>query len=117
VRELKAKGASLRATEQQIDASTAAGKCFLDMLAVFAEFETNLRREHQLEGIAKAKAAGVYTGRKPSLAEIKALEAQGIGPAEIARTLGISRGSIYRVLAASSDRGAVPTPLSELKHE
>jgi DNA invertase Pin-like site-specific DNA recombinase len=42
---------------------TAAGKCFLDMLGVFAEFETNLRRERQLEGIAKAKAAGVYKGR------------------------------------------------------
>ena len=45
VRTLKAKGASLRATEQPIDTSTAAGKCFLDMLGVFAEFETNLRRE------------------------------------------------------------------------
>jgi DNA invertase Pin-like site-specific DNA recombinase len=51
---LKAHGAALPATEQQIDTSTAAGKCFLDMLAVFAEFETNLRRERQLEGIAKA---------------------------------------------------------------
>jgi DNA invertase Pin-like site-specific DNA recombinase len=38
---------------QPIDTSTAAGKCFLDMLGVFAEFETNLRRERQLEGIAK----------------------------------------------------------------
>ena len=43
------------------------GRCFLDMLGVFAEFETNLRRERQLEGIAKAKAAGVYRGRKPSI--------------------------------------------------
>jgi DNA invertase Pin-like site-specific DNA recombinase len=43
------------------------GKTFLDMLGVFAEFETNLRRERQLEGIAKAKKAGVYTGRsRPS---------------------------------------------------
>ena len=33
------------ATEQPIDTGTAAGKCFLDMLGVFAEFETNLRRE------------------------------------------------------------------------
>ena len=65
---LKARGAALRATEQPIDTSTAAGKCFLDMLGVFAEFETNLRRERQLEGIAKAKAAGVYKGRKPSIA-------------------------------------------------
>src|SRR3954451_13776210 len=60
VRGLKAKGASLKATEQPIDLSTAAGKCFLDMLGVFAEFETNLRKERQTEGIAKAKAAGVY---------------------------------------------------------
>jgi Resolvase, N terminal domain len=56
-------GAVLKATERPIDTSTAAGKCFLDMLGVFAEFETNLRRERQLEGIAKAKAAGVYNGR------------------------------------------------------
>jgi DNA invertase Pin-like site-specific DNA recombinase len=47
---VRAKGASLRATEQPIDTSTAAGKCFLDMLGVFAAFETNLRRERQLEG-------------------------------------------------------------------
>jgi predicted site-specific integrase-resolvase len=60
VRTVRVKGASLKATEQPIDTSTAAGKCFLDMLGVFAEFETNLRRERQLEGIAKAKAAGVY---------------------------------------------------------
>ena len=67
VRALKAKGATLRATEQPIDTSTAAGKCFLDMLGVFAEFETNLRRERQLEGIAKAKAAGVYKGRPAAI--------------------------------------------------
>jgi DNA invertase Pin-like site-specific DNA recombinase len=67
VRAVRAKGASLKATEQPIDTSTAAGKCFLDMLGVFAEFETNLRRERQLEGIAKAKAAGVYKGRPASI--------------------------------------------------
>jgi DNA invertase Pin-like site-specific DNA recombinase len=58
VRTVKARGASLKATEQPIDTSTAGGKCFLDMLGVFAEFETNLRRERQLEGIADAKARG-----------------------------------------------------------
>jgi hypothetical protein len=56
-----------RATEQPIDPSTAAGKCFLDMLGVFAEFETNLRRGRQLEGIAKAKAAGIYKSRPASI--------------------------------------------------
>src|SRR5919206_546903 len=45
VHELKAKGVALKATEQPVDTGTAAGKAFLDMLAVFAEFETNLRRE------------------------------------------------------------------------
>ena len=65
---MKAKGGTSKATEQPIDTGTAAGKCFLDMLGVFAEFETNLRKERQLEGIAKAKAAGVYKGRPASSA-------------------------------------------------
>ena len=59
VRAVRANGATLKATERPIDTGTAAGKCFLDMLGVFAEFETNLRKERQMEGIAKAKAAGV----------------------------------------------------------
>lgn len=103
VRTLKAKGVALRATEQPIDTSTAAGKCFLDMLGVFAEFETNLRKERQLEGIAKAKAAGVYKGRKPSVPvdEVKALKAAGKSPTEIAEELEISRMSVYRALATS----------------
>jgi DNA invertase Pin-like site-specific DNA recombinase len=63
VRELHRKGVKLKATEQPIDTSTPAGKAFLDMLGVFAEFETNLRRERQMEDIAKAKAEGVYKGR------------------------------------------------------
>jgi DNA invertase Pin-like site-specific DNA recombinase len=66
VKTLRGRGATLKALQQPIDTSTAAGKCFLDMLGVFAEFETNLRRERQLEGIAKAKARGVYKGRRPN---------------------------------------------------
>jgi DNA invertase Pin-like site-specific DNA recombinase len=58
VHELKGRGVALRATEQPVDTGTAAGKAFLDMLGVFAEFETNLRRERQLEGIALAKTRG-----------------------------------------------------------
>ncbi|KQP81764.1 integrase [Methylobacterium sp. Leaf113] len=100
VRTLRSKGAALQVTEQPIDTRTAAGKAFLDMLGVFAEFETNLRRERQLEGIARAKAAGVYKGRAPSIdvSAITALKAKGVGPAEIARRLGIGRASVYRVL-------------------
>lgn len=103
VRTVKARGASLKATEQPIDTGTAAGKCFLDMLSVFAEFETNLRRERQLEGIADAKARGVYQGRKASIdpAQVKALRAQGMGASDIAKTLKIGRASVYRVLEES----------------
>jgi DNA invertase Pin-like site-specific DNA recombinase len=100
VRAVKAKGASLKATEQPIDTSTAAGKAFLDMLGVFAQFETNLRKERQLEGIAKAKAAGVYKGRKPTvdIVRVRALKEEGVGPSAIAKTLGIGRASVYRAL-------------------
>ena len=108
VRQVRACGATLKATEQPIDTSTAAGKCFLDMLGVFAEFETNLRRERQLEGIAKAKAQGVYKGRKASIdpARVKQLKSDGLGPTEIARTLKIGRASVYRVL--EQVEGAAP---------
>lgn len=100
VKAIRAKGASLKATEQPIDTSTAAGKAFLDMLGVFAEFETNLRKERQLEGIAKAKAAGVYKGRPTTIdpAKVRALKAEGVSPSEIAKRLGIGRASVYRVL-------------------
>lgn len=103
VRLLRERGASLRATEQPIDTGTAAGKAFLDMLGVFAEFETNLRRERQAEGIAKAKAEGRYKGRPPSIdaARIVAEKAAGVGATEIARRLGIGRASVYRVLAGA----------------
>jgi DNA invertase Pin-like site-specific DNA recombinase len=101
VRAVKARGASLKAAEQPIDTSTAAGKCFLDMLGVFAEFETNLRRERQLEGIADAKARGAYKGRKATIdpAKIKQMKAEGISPTVIAKTLRIGRASVYRALA------------------
>jgi DNA invertase Pin-like site-specific DNA recombinase len=102
VHELRSKGVALKATEQSVDTSSAAGKAFFDMLGVFAEFETNLRRERQLEGIKAAKAKGIYKGRKPSIdpAQVRRLlEVEGLGPSAIARRLGIGRASVYRVLA------------------
>jgi DNA invertase Pin-like site-specific DNA recombinase len=100
VRAVRAKGASLKATEQPIDTTTAAGKAFLDMLGVFAEFETNLRKERQAEGIAKAKAAGVYKGRRVSIdvRKVQELKQKGLGPSQIAKSLGIGRASVYRAL-------------------
>jgi DNA invertase Pin-like site-specific DNA recombinase len=87
-------------TEQPVKTGTAAGKAFLDMLGVFAEFETNLRKERQLEGIAAAKARGAYTGRKPTLDPDKdrQLAASGVGGSAIAKHLKIGRTSVYRLL-------------------
>ena len=101
VHELKTKGVTLVCTEQPIDTSTSAGKAFLDMLGVFAEFETNLRKERQAEGIAKARDKGVYTGRKATIdAEaIKELADTGLGATAIARQMGINRATVYRALA------------------
>ncbi len=91
VRELEAKGAALKALEQPIDTSSAAGRAFLQMLGVFAEFETAIRRERQLEGIAAAKAAGAYKGRRPTIKPeaVAKLREEGLGPTEIAKRLGI----------------------------
>jgi DNA invertase Pin-like site-specific DNA recombinase len=117
---LKARGVTLRATEQPIDTQSAAGKAFLDMLGVFAEFETNLRRERQLEGIAAAKARGVYQGRKPSvdITEIRRLrEEQKLGATEIARRLGIGRASVYRALVVAARNKIGPGPQSGARFE
>ena len=108
---------TLKATERPIDTSTAAGKAFLDMLGVFAEFETNLRKERQLEGIAKAKAQGVYKGRPPTIdAEaVREMKARGMGAKEIARRLGFGRTSVYRLLVQAT--GSPTQPAAQVAAE
>lgn len=102
VEELQTKGVELRATEQPVDTTTAAGRAFLGMLGVFAEFETTLRKERQMEGIARAKAEGKYRGRPASISadEVKAMKEQGMRPSAIAKELGVARSSVYRLLSA-----------------
>ena len=99
VDELQDKDASLVILDQNIDTGTAAGKAFLQMLGVFAEFETNLRRERQLAGIAKAKKDGKYKGRKPSADKerIKAMLEDGKSHAAIAKELGCSTKTVQRM--------------------
>ncbi|MCH4092156.1 recombinase family protein [Acetobacter sp.] len=104
MRTLEQKNVSLICTEQPIDTSNAIGKAFLNMLGVFAQFENELRRERQLEGIAKAK--GVYKGRKQMLDHdrVKVLKAQGRGVAEIMRQTGISKTHVYCILNHNSEQ-------------
>jgi DNA invertase Pin-like site-specific DNA recombinase len=108
VDELKAKDVAMKAIDQPIDTSTAAGKCFLDMLSVFAEFGTNLRKERQIEGIAAAKVRGVYEGRKAMLDanKIRELVREGVGATEIAERLNVSRSSVYRLAGDVARVGA-----------
>lgn len=100
VKTLDSKGASLEILDQCIDTSTASGKAFLQMLGVFAEFETNLRKERQLAGIAKAKQNGKYRGKQASIdiEKIRQLKADGLGATAIAKKMGIGRASVYRLL-------------------
>jgi DNA invertase Pin-like site-specific DNA recombinase len=99
---LKQEGIELKATEQPIDTKTASGKAFLDMLGVFAEFETNLRHERQLEGIAKAKKEGKYKGRKPTAMakteQVITLVQEGYSREVVASTLNLGIASVYRIL-------------------
>ena len=99
VKRVEAQGASLQVLEQPVDTSTAAGRAFLQMLGVFAEFETGIRRERQLEGVAKAKAEGKYEGgkRRVDPAAVRKLRAEGLGATEIAKKLGCDPRTVYRL--------------------
>ena len=93
---------------QRVDTRTATGKLMLTMLAAVAAFERDLMLERQREGIAKAKAEGAYKGRAPTArrqaADVLALIADGIRPADVATRLEIGRASVYRILSDHAQR-------------
>ena len=97
---LAEKAVGFRCLQQgALDTTRSDGKLLLNILGSFAEFEADIRRERQMEGIAKAKEAGVYRGRKPSIdGEVirKALNS-GESPSVLAKRLGVARSSIYRL--------------------
>ncbi|MBC6982900.1 recombinase family protein [Caulobacter sp. 17J80-11] len=106
VDQLTAKRVEFRVLQQgAIDTTSPHGRLMLSMLAAFAEFETDLRKDRQAEGISKAKAEGRYKGRKPSVPtdEVRKLHSEGVRPAEIARRLKIGRASVYRALGQEAD--------------
>jgi DNA invertase Pin-like site-specific DNA recombinase len=88
---------------QQIDTTTATGKMMLNLMASVAQFEREMMLERQKEGIAKAKAEGKYMGRKPTAMEkseaVLSLLKTGMSKTDVCRQVGVSRASLYRILA------------------
>ena len=106
IQTLNDKGVSVTFISEKLTFSGQADDAFsklqLQMMGAFAEFERNIIRKRQMEGIEKAKERGVYKGRKKSVDDdkIKKLKSGGMGASAIARELGVSRMSVYRVLSA-----------------
>jgi len=106
IEELAEKGVAVHFVKESLTFSGASdpmGKLMLQMMGAFAEFERSLIHERQAEGIAKAKVAGKYKGRKKALsagqvAEIKARASKGEGKAALAREYGVSRQTLYAAL-------------------
>ncbi len=109
VEELNARGVSVKFLKENLVFTTSEADPFskltLQMLGAFAQFERSLIRERQREGIAIAKAAGAYSGRKQALSgeqvkELLALDTANHGKYRkaLADKFGISRTSLYRYL-------------------
>lgn len=99
--QLNANGVGFRCLQQgSVDTTTSMGKLVLGILGAVAEFETDIRKERQKDGIEKAKQAGVYKGRPATIdtAKLRELHAAGVRPSDIAKQLGIGRASVYRLL-------------------
>jgi DNA invertase Pin-like site-specific DNA recombinase len=111
--ELQALNVSFVSLREGIDLATPAGRLMLVVLAGVSQYETEVRKERQLCGIAKAKADGKrWGGRKPGTrislsiekeALIRQLHAQGQAIAAIARLVGLSRKSVYKALETTTD--------------
>ena len=106
IQRLNDKGVSVSFLKERLvfsgDADDAFARLQLQMMGAFAEFERNIIRERQREGIARAKARGVYKGRKKTIDEnrIRTMKADGHSVTEISEVLGVSRMTVYRSLNA-----------------
>lgn len=104
IQNLNDKGVSISFLSERLmftgDSDDAFSRLQLQLMGAFAEFERNIIRKRQAEGIAKAKARGVYKGgtKKVDDARIIDLKQQGKKVSEIALELGVSRMTVYRAL-------------------
>ena len=106
--QIEAKGAglvNLSMGNERVDTSTATGKLILNMMVSVAQFEREMMKERQVEGIKRAQAEGKYKGRVPKAMQqadkVKALVAAGVDRVKIQEQLGMSKASYYRCLKAA----------------
>jgi len=89
-----------------MDTETPTGKLMLTVLAGVAQFEREIMLERQREGVAKAKAAGKYKGRKPIASDLQQevirLVTSGKSKVNVAKELGIGEATVYRILKNKS---------------
>lgn len=92
------KGVSLRILNMGLDTTTPTGKLMLGVLGSVAEFERNMILERQADGIAAAKARGVYRGGtvKHDPENLRSMVEAGMSKAEVARQAGCSRMTVHR---------------------
>ena len=104
---LEAKGVGLKILDMGLDTSTSTGRLMLNVFGSVAQFERELLLERQRVGIAKAKAEGRYKGRAATARaksdQVLAMKAERHRPTDIARTRGISRASVYRILGDAKE--------------
>jgi len=100
---LEQKGATLNILAMNLDTSSPTGRLLINLVGSVAQFEREIMLERQREGIAKARGEGKYKGRvataRAKASEVQKLHETGKGPSEIASAVGISRASVYRILA------------------
>ena len=104
---LKKRNVDLKVLDQAFDTTTSEGKLLFGILATFAEFETELRKERQMEGIAKAKARGVHFGRQPKLTdeqvqEMRNKRKEGTLIRELMAEYDLSKASVYRLMSSNA---------------
>jgi DNA invertase Pin-like site-specific DNA recombinase len=108
LQQIEARGAGLvilSLGSETVDTSTATGKLILNMMVSVAQFEREMMKERQVEGIKRAQAEGKYQGRVPTAMKqadkVKALVDAGVSRVQVQEQLGISKASYYRCLKAS----------------
>jgi len=104
---LEKKGVQFQVLDQQIDTSTPSGRLLVQVLGSIGEFENDLRKDRQMQGIALAKTKGVQFGRKKAftedqVVELRELREQGMKITDLMAHYSVSKACVYRALTKDS---------------